>query len=269
MRANASARGMAVGQAFCIVRATQGPPMHTLMRVARLLVVLGALGAHDLAFGQLYRCQDGGRTIYSDRPCATGVKVKKLAPSGGPTPEDQARAANARAASVGRAARDRSPAANRGSSDSRRPAAPLVANSEVADDSRREMVHSRSGWEYKTKGQLRVEQAVRDGTPVQRTGAAWENERPLSGAGAGWSKADRFTAAQTKGAALRAADEHAAEARRAEEESSRKKRAMPIVNGQSLSPVAGGAVEPATGTFHSEAAGGYVNSRSGKFTPSP
>jgi hypothetical protein len=36
----------------------------------------------------MYRCQDGAKVIYSDRPCFTGVEVKRLAPNGGPTRED-------------------------------------------------------------------------------------------------------------------------------------------------------------------------------------
>lgn len=40
----------------------------------------------------MYRCQDGAKVIYSDRPCFTGVEVKRLAPSGGPTAEDREKA---------------------------------------------------------------------------------------------------------------------------------------------------------------------------------
>lgn len=40
----------------------------------------------------MYRCQDGTKVIYSDRPCFTGVEVKRLAANGGPTREDTEKA---------------------------------------------------------------------------------------------------------------------------------------------------------------------------------
>lgn len=40
----------------------------------------------------MYRCQDGTKVIYSDRPCLTGVEVKRLAPNGGQTREDMEKA---------------------------------------------------------------------------------------------------------------------------------------------------------------------------------
>lgn len=36
----------------------------------------------------MYRCQDGAKVIYSDRPCMAGVEVKRLAPGGGPPREE-------------------------------------------------------------------------------------------------------------------------------------------------------------------------------------
>lgn len=40
----------------------------------------------------MYRCSDGGKTTYSDRPCVSGNEVKRIAADGGPTPDDVARA---------------------------------------------------------------------------------------------------------------------------------------------------------------------------------
>jgi hypothetical protein len=40
----------------------------------------------------MFKCQDGGRTVYSDRPCWSGTEVKRMTPSGAATPEDVARA---------------------------------------------------------------------------------------------------------------------------------------------------------------------------------
>jgi hypothetical protein len=39
----------------------------------------------------MYRCQDLGKTIYTDKPCLNGDEVKQLAPNGNPTDEYLAR----------------------------------------------------------------------------------------------------------------------------------------------------------------------------------
>jgi hypothetical protein len=39
----------------------------------------------------MYRCQDQGKTIYSDKPCLNGDEVKQLQPNGNPTSEYLAR----------------------------------------------------------------------------------------------------------------------------------------------------------------------------------
>lgn len=58
-----------------------------------LAILVAALASAPMAFGQTtYKCQDGGNTVYSDRPCLAGVEVKRMAPNGGPTREDLARA---------------------------------------------------------------------------------------------------------------------------------------------------------------------------------
>ncbi|MEP6601369.1 MAG: DUF4124 domain-containing protein [Nitrospirota bacterium] len=40
----------------------------------------------------MYKCQAAGKIEYSDKPCVTGNEVKRIAPDGGPTPEDRGRA---------------------------------------------------------------------------------------------------------------------------------------------------------------------------------
>jgi hypothetical protein len=59
----------------------------------RLTLLLGCLLATEASFAQtMYRCENNGKVEYSDKPCTEGVEVKRLAPNGGPTAEDRARA---------------------------------------------------------------------------------------------------------------------------------------------------------------------------------
>jgi len=59
----------------------------------RNMLAIVLLGTACTASAQtMYRCQDGDRTVYSDKPCWSGVEVKRMLPSGGQTPEDKARA---------------------------------------------------------------------------------------------------------------------------------------------------------------------------------
>lgn len=59
----------------------------------RLTLLLGCLLTAGSSFAQtMYRCESSGRVEYSDKPCMEGVEVKRLAPDGGPTAEDRARA---------------------------------------------------------------------------------------------------------------------------------------------------------------------------------
>ena len=56
----------------------------------------------------MYRCSDGGKTVYQDKPCGAGAE-KRIAANGGPTREDierarmQARAEEQRAQTAARA----------------------------------------------------------------------------------------------------------------------------------------------------------------------
>ena len=62
----------------------------------------------------MYKCSNAGKVEYSDKPCSQGDLVKQIAPDGGPTREDRARAhmrSNAERARVD--AQDRTEASNR------------------------------------------------------------------------------------------------------------------------------------------------------------
>jgi len=61
------------------------------MRHAVTAAVLALLLSAAASAQTMYRCQDNGKTIYSDKPCLTGVEVKRMGPNGGPTPEDVAK----------------------------------------------------------------------------------------------------------------------------------------------------------------------------------
>jgi len=58
----------------------------TLGWVAAALLVASPVSAQTM-----YRCQDLGKTIYSDKPCLNGDEVKQLQPNGNPTSEYLAR----------------------------------------------------------------------------------------------------------------------------------------------------------------------------------
>jgi hypothetical protein len=56
-------------------------------------VVVAALALVSLPVSAqtMYRCQDLGKTIYSDKPCLNGEEVKQIAPNGNPSNEYLAR----------------------------------------------------------------------------------------------------------------------------------------------------------------------------------
>jgi len=60
---------------------------HTICSATFLL--LCAASAHAQT---MYKCQDGNRTVYSDRPCWSGTEVKRMTHTGAPTPEEIAKA---------------------------------------------------------------------------------------------------------------------------------------------------------------------------------
>ena len=55
-------------------------------------IVIAALAiASPVSAQTMYRCQDLGKTIYSDKPCLNGDEIKQIAPNGNPTAEYVAR----------------------------------------------------------------------------------------------------------------------------------------------------------------------------------
>ena len=86
------------GQASCCNVAIE--PMYTnpnfrqprtARRYGPLALVVALAFSAGTGAQTMYRCQDAGKTVYSDKPCSTGVEVKRLGPNGGLTPEDMAK----------------------------------------------------------------------------------------------------------------------------------------------------------------------------------
>ena len=51
-------------------------------------IVIAALAIVSPVSAQtMYRCQDLGKTIYSDKPCLNGDEIKQIAPNGNPSAE--------------------------------------------------------------------------------------------------------------------------------------------------------------------------------------
>lgn len=58
----------------------------------RFLIACLALTTASVSAQTMYKCQVNGKIEYSDKPCFNSNEVKRIAPDGGPTPEDRARA---------------------------------------------------------------------------------------------------------------------------------------------------------------------------------
>lgn len=192
------------------------------MRVVAVFIGAMLLTTWTTASGQtLYRCQEGKKISYSDRPCAGGAE-KRISADGAPTAEERA-AARARLqqqvetqASREAFTRERELAAKQAAAE-RRPARPQAPPADPRDNEK-VMVHGRTGWDYKTKGQLKAEAAARNGDPVRPTGAAWENEKVTTHGSGGWSSATRLDAARAEGQKQQRNDQ-AAERAKAEQAS--------------------------------------------------
>jgi hypothetical protein len=55
---------------------------HTLVMLATAVALVSPVSAQTM-----YRCEDLGRTIYSDKPCLNGKEIKQLTPNGNLTRE--------------------------------------------------------------------------------------------------------------------------------------------------------------------------------------
>jgi hypothetical protein len=62
------------------------------MKPTLLGLAIAALAiASPVSAQTMYRCQDLGKTIYTDKPCLNGDEVKQMSPNGNPTAEYVAR----------------------------------------------------------------------------------------------------------------------------------------------------------------------------------
>jgi len=164
------------------------------MRV--LVLVLALLLFSEFASSQtIYKCQVNGRTEYSGSPCHSGKEVKRMAPDGGPTPEDRARA---RMRFQAQLAEQRQVQASGRSADlqnpgvvdlnaTRRTVGRSSDSTVSARDNEKVLTHDISGWDRKPRGQVQAEQEARaTAAAPPPTGAAWESRRSTTHSISGW-----------------------------------------------------------------------------------
>ena len=120
----------------------------------------------------IYRCEAGGKTTYSDRPCAAGT-MRKISPDGQPTAEQRAAARTRLQLQLDQDAakqqeRRALELARAQAAAERRASLPPPVYEDPRDN-QKQLVHSQSGWDYKTPKQIRAEEAAR---------AAWAATQP-------------------------------------------------------------------------------------------
>jgi len=71
------------------VTARRWPPGASALRSILYVLVFAATAA---GAQNMYKCSNAGKVEYSDKPCPSGEVVKQMAPDGGPTREERARA---------------------------------------------------------------------------------------------------------------------------------------------------------------------------------
>src|SRR5580704_16591633 len=120
----------------------------------RHVLWLGCLVAAGFADAQtMYRCEINGKVEYSDKPCMEGVEVKRIAPDGGPTPEDRARAQmRVRAEQQRLDAQDRAEAQQRrftglGELPPAQASNDCAAHTVTSDGNEKVPLHTRDGWD--------------------------------------------------------------------------------------------------------------------------
>lgn len=142
----------------------------------------------------IYKCSVNGRTEYSGSPCYSGSELKRMAPDGGPTPEDRARArmrVQAQMAEQRKKEDDARAAVAHGAVVAEfgtvRRELDNVAQPTSARDNEKELTHDISGWDRKPRGQVRAEtEALESARAPPLTGAAWETKRSLTHSISGW-----------------------------------------------------------------------------------
>lgn len=181
----------------------------------RFCVLLLTLAVTTTASGQtIYKCVVDRRVQYSDVPCRDGVEAKRMAPDGGPTPEDVARArmrvqrdlAEQRQQEMAaQRARDAHHEAQRNAGLARDRDA--LAEKVEASDNEKVSTHDISGWDRKPKGQVAAEATAKQNARAQaRAGAGydatkavpqevatakWADERVTVNSISGWSHKSR------------------------------------------------------------------------------
>ena len=174
-----------------------------------MFAVIGPASAQTI-----YKCQVDGRIEYSGSPCWNGAEVRRIAPDGGPTAEDRARArmrVNAELArrEIEEAARiqaiseyragQAAAAAQAGAEPGNRTAA--------ASESEKVLTHDASGWDRKPRAQIEAEEAAKQlardrarggnsapaGSAASASGnrPAWESEKVLTHSASGWDQKTR------------------------------------------------------------------------------
>lgn len=187
----------------------------------RSLVVIALLGLSIQAAGQtMYKCQIDGKIQYTDRPCTSGVEVKRMAPNGGPTPEDRARAQMRVKAELQRfdeqeradaAARARQAAEQR--ARRAREATASAESDRARFENERVTTHGPDGWDRKPRGQVEAEQRAKAaGRAAAVAGAdvpivpesssmkanGWQNEKVMDHDSRGWTERTRGELVQWK-----------------------------------------------------------------------
>lgn len=172
---------------------------------AEMMFLIGLLAAPAVA-QTIYKCNVGGRIQYTDVGCANGPEVKRMAPDGGPTPEDRARAQMRMRDAVARQqAEERD--ASRARQEAEVAHAARMATLERETRQRSEtaaenyenekiLTHDISGWDRKPRGQVAAEQAAREAARAQaRAGAPLDLSQALPPAGkpAGWQSQGSMT----------------------------------------------------------------------------
>lgn len=163
------------------------------MRQTLLLILIGTLPVLANA-DAVYRCQDGGKVAYSDRPCANGQE-RRIRTDSGPTDEDLARARaridreiQTRRAKIAAEETSRQLRQQQYEKQLQAEAAATIPKPNPADDEK-VLIGTKSGWDRKARGQLRAEAEAREtGNAPPPTGAAWEKERQLVQTRSGWDK---------------------------------------------------------------------------------
>jgi len=189
------------------------------VRFHALVGLFVTLSVVQAAAQTMYRCSEGGKTVYQGTPCASGTE-KRIAADGGPTREDVERArmrAHAAQQAEDDQLRARAVESARQSEQQERANAIAAQNRDQMEKRKLEdekvTVHGPSGWDRKPRGQLEAEaravaagRAAGSGTgerPVISEASsadkgAWQNEKVMEHGPNGWTQRTRGEQVQRK-----------------------------------------------------------------------